>query len=43
MPASWTRYAWALNIRGKTPVSPMRAVFHSEKLLERALQAIIKF
>jgi hypothetical protein len=43
MPASRSRYAWALNITGDTPVSPIRVVFRLEKLLERALQAIIKF
>jgi hypothetical protein len=43
VPASQSRYAWALNIRGDTPVSPMRAAFRLEKLLERALIAIISF
>jgi hypothetical protein len=43
VPASRSRYAWALNIRSGTPVSPMRAVFHLEKKLERAMQLILDF
>jgi hypothetical protein len=43
LPASRSRYAWALNIRGDTPVSPMRAVLHLEKKLERAMQLIMEF
>jgi hypothetical protein len=43
VPASRSRYAWALNIRGDTPVSPMRAVFHLDKKLERVMQLITEF
>jgi hypothetical protein len=42
-PASRSRYAWALNIRGEIPVSPMRAVSQLERILTRALQLIIDF
>jgi hypothetical protein len=43
VPASRSRYVWALNIRGESPVSPMRAVFQLEKSLTRALQLMMNF
>ncbi|KAF1912926.1 hypothetical protein BDU57DRAFT_457103 [Ampelomyces quisqualis] len=41
-PAVRSRYAWALDIRGQTPVSPLRALLQLERRLNEALERVVE-
>jgi hypothetical protein len=41
-PAIRSRYAWALGIRGQTPVSPMRVLWQLERRLNEAVGDVVR-